>query len=429
VSDVPINGNAGARWSVRRLGWGLGDQMLSSATNFTLGVLVARAVTPHDFGAFSLVFAIFTLSLGATRAGVGEPLIVRFSSVPVNRWREGTRLSTGTALMIGCGVGLGCVVTAALYRGGTFSIVLAILGVSLPALLIQDTVRYSLFAGGRGGAAFLNDLAWAIAMFGAIGLLMHAGLHSVGWLTLAWAGSGMLAASLGLFQLGVVPSGLLGAIRWVRWESDLAPRFLAEFAVTVGASNLILFGVGGLAGLAQLGQLRAGQIALGPLNVMFLGAGMATVPEGVRLLQESTARLRQASLWISLMLGACVCLWGALVLALPARVGELFLGANWEGARSLVLPLSIGALGYGLSFGPMTGLRSLAAAKRSLRARSLDSLSSVVFVLAGASLGGALGAAQGGAIAGCLRIPNWWWHFTKALREHERIPAANQSTV
>lgn len=429
MSDVPVNDNMEARWSVRRLGWGLGDQMLSSATNFVLGALVARAVTARDFGVFSLVYAIFTLSLGATRAAAGEPLVVRFSSVPMDRWREGTRFSAGTALIIGSVVGLGCVATAALFHGGTFSIVLAIVGVSLPALLVQDTWRYSLFAGGRGGAAFLNDLTWAIAMFGAIGLLMHAGLSSVGWLTLAWAGAGTLAASLGLFQLRVVPSGLFGAIRWVRRQSDLAPRFLTEFAVTVGASNLILFGVGSLAGLAQVGQLRAGQIALGPLNVLFVGAGMATVPEGVRLLRESPRRLLRASRWISLLLGAGACLWGALILALPAGVGELFLGANWEGARSLVLPLSIGSVGYGLSFGPMTGLRSLAAAKRSLRARSLDSLSSVVFVLVGASLGGAAGAAQGYAIAGCLRIPNWWWHFKKALREHERTLAAIQASA
>jgi O-antigen/teichoic acid export membrane protein len=391
--------------------------MLSSATNFMLGAFVARAVTPRDFGAFSVVYATFTLSLGASRAVAGEPLVVRSSSVSTEEWREAVRLSVGTSLMVGLIVGLGCIL-GALLAGGPFRIVLAILGVFLPVLLVQDTWRYALFAHGRGGAAFFNDLTWAVAMFVALGLLMHAELANVAWFTAAWASGGTIAAIVGLLQVKVAPSGPLGAFKWLSRNRDLASRFLAEFALSSGASSLIVFGIGSLSGLAQVGQLRAGQIALGPLNVMFAGAAMATVPEGVRLLKESPQRLARASRLISLVTAAVAFSWGVLVLVVPNAIGRFTLGANWEGARSLVVPLSIGVIGYGLSFGATTGLRSLAAAKRSLRARELDALSSILFVLSGASLGGASGAAWGYALAGCLRVANSWWHFTKALGEH-----------
>ncbi len=69
------------------------------------------------------------------------------------------------------------------------------------------------------------------------------------------------------------PSSPADAWRWLKRQRDLAPRFFTEFAVSIGAANLTFFAIGALARLAALGQVRAGQIALGPLNE--LGSGQA----------------------------------------------------------------------------------------------------------------------------------------------------------
>jgi hypothetical protein len=402
--------------------------MLSSATNFLLGLFIARTVSPQDFGSFSVAYAVFTFSLGAVRAISGELLVVRHSAVPQSDWRRGTKGAAGSTLMTGAVVGLGCIAVGAL-GGGAFRIVLIVVGISLPGLLIQDTWRFAFFARGRGSAALLNDLVWAVAMFAAFALLWRSELSSVAWLTFAWAAAGCLAALVGLLQLRILPSGPSAAFGWLRQHRDLAPRFLAEFAVTSGASSLALFGIGSLAGLGQLGRLRAGQVALGPLNILFVGTGMVATPEGVRLLEEAPRRLVRACGWVSLALASGALVWGALVLSLPQGVGEFLLGVNWEGARSLLLPLSIGAAGFGSAFGAWVGLRSLAAAKRSLRGRYIDALATTVLAVGGAALAGALGAAWGYAIAGCVRIPNAWWQFTRALGEYERGPAPSDSPV
>ena len=63
-----------------RFGWGLADQLLSSATNFLLAVLIARTVGARDLGAFSVAYATFTFSLGAVRAIAAELLVVRHSA-------------------------------------------------------------------------------------------------------------------------------------------------------------------------------------------------------------------------------------------------------------------------------------------------------------------------------------------------------------
>jgi O-antigen/teichoic acid export membrane protein len=404
---------------IRRFGWALADQVLSSATNFLLGLVVARTVSPRDLGAFSMAYATFTFSLGAVRAIAGELLVVRHSSVSETEWREGVAPAAGTALMAGSAVGILCLI-AGVAVGGPFQSVLSIVGISLPFLLVQDVWRFAFFARGHGRAAFLNDVVWAAVMFAAFAFLRSYDRASVAWFAFGWAAAGALAALVGVFQLKVFPSGPRTAITWLRGHRDIAPRFLAEFAVGTGVTNLTVFLIGGIAGLGELGRLRAGEIALGPLNVLFLGLGLVSTAEGVRLLRESPRQLLLGSRWLSFSIVAGVLAWGAVVLVVPQRMGEAVLRANWAEARSLLPPLLVALAGYGSSFGAWTGLRSLAAATRSLRAKCIDGSLTLVFGLAGAYVAGATGVAWGFAAGGCLKSLNVWWQFSSALREYER---------
>jgi len=401
-----------------RFGWGVADQLLSSGTNFLLALLVARTVSSRDLGAFTVAYATFTFSLGAIRAIAGELLVVRHSAVSADEWREGVSKSAGTALLAGVLVGVGSLIAGA-GAGEPFRTVLSIVGLALPFLLVQDVWRFAFFARGRGSAAFLNDVVWCVVMFAVFALLRHYNVSSVAWLTLGWASAGALAAIVGVFQLKVGPSGPLTAVRWLRRHRDIAPRFFAEFAVSSGVSNLTLFAIGGIAGLGELGRLRAGEIALGPLSVLFAGAGLVATPEGVRLLRESPRRLVSGCRWLSLALATVVLAWGVVILVVPSAIGESLLRANWDAARPLLPPLVLALIGYALSFGAWTGLRSLAAAKRSLRARCIDGALTFSLGLAGAYLGGALGIAWGYAVTGVCRSLNAWWQFSRALGERE----------
>jgi len=415
--SVAVEPAAGMKM-MRRFGWGLADQLLSSATNFLLAVLVARTVGARDLGAFSVAYATFTFSLGAVRAIAGELLVVRHSAVSADDWREGVAKSAGTALIAGVIVGVGSLIAGA-GAGEPSRTVLSIVGLALPFLLVQDVWRFAFFARGRGSAAFLNDVVWVVTMFAAFALLRHYDVLSVAWLTLGWASAGALAAIVGVFQVKVLPSGPMAAVRWLRRHREIAPRFFAEFVVSSGVSNLTLFAIGGVAGLGELGRLRAGEIALGPLTVLFAGAGLVATPEGVRLLRESPRRLVRGCRWLSLALATGVLAWGAVILVVPRTIGEFLLRANWDAARPLLPPLLIALIGYALSFGAWTGLRSLAAAKRSLRARCIDGALTFSLGLAGAYLGGAIGVAWGYAVTGIFRSLNAWWQLSRALGEGE----------
>jgi len=416
--DSFVMAGSAVRW-LGRFGWALGDQLLSSATNFLLALLVARTVGPRDLGAFTMAYATFTLSLGAVRAIAGDLLVVRYSAVSADEWRHGIERSAGTALMAGVLMGFACLVVAVTVGEPTRT-VLNIVGISLPFLLVQDVWRFAFFARGRGSAAFLNDLVWAVVIFAAFAVLRYSDTASVAWLTLAWATAGSLAAIVGVLQLRVFPSHPWAAIMWLRRHRDITPRFFAEFVVSTGVSSFTLFAIGAIAGLGELGRLRAGEIALGPLNVLFAGVGLVATAEGVRLLHESPERLAQGCRRLSALVTAGVLAWGAVILLLPRGIGQSVLRANWDTASPLLPPLLIALAGYGSSFGPLTGLRSMAAATRSLRARCIDGLCTLVFGLTGAYLAGAMGVAWGYAVTGCLRSLNAWWQFSSALHERQR---------
>jgi hypothetical protein len=83
--------------------------------------------------------------------------------------------------------------------------VLVAFAVTMPGLLLQDAWRWAFFVVGEGRRAFLNDLAWLLAMGAFFGGLYLTGSQSVTTLTLAWGLAATVAAVVGRFQAGVTP--------------------------------------------------------------------------------------------------------------------------------------------------------------------------------------------------------------------------------
>ena len=46
-----------------RLGWGVADQGISSVGNFAFSIIVAKALSPSDFGAFAIAFVTYGMIL------------------------------------------------------------------------------------------------------------------------------------------------------------------------------------------------------------------------------------------------------------------------------------------------------------------------------------------------------------------------------
>ncbi|MGH3992045.1 MAG: hypothetical protein ACRDSN_06215, partial [Pseudonocardiaceae bacterium] len=403
-----------ARATARRLSWGLGDQAVSSLTNFTVGIVVARSLGAAEFGIFTLAWVTYGVVLNVSRGLTTDPLVVRFSGVPTATWRAAVSRSSGTALLIGILAGAVSLL-AGLALGGSIGAGFVALGLILPALLLQDSWRFAFFAAGQGRKAFANDVVWAAALVPA--LVVAAEHGSVFGFVLAWGLSGAVAAGFGCVQSRLSPR--MAEMRgWLRQQRDLAPRYLIENVSNSGASQLRMYGLGAIAGLADVGALRGAELLLGPFLAVLMGLSLVAVPEAARVLQRSPHRLPLFCLLLGAGQAATALAWGLVLLfLLPDTVGRLALGSVWELASALILPVTLSVTGAGFVAGAAAGLRALAAARRSLRAQLFASAAYLTGGLAGAAVAGALGSSWGSALAMWFGAAVWWAQLRAGLRE------------
>ncbi|MEU0398688.1 hypothetical protein ABZ318_00215 [Streptomyces sp. NPDC006197] len=403
---------------VGRLSWGLADQAASSMSNFVVGFYVARSLGVTAFGVFSLAWVTYGVVLGASRGLATDPLVVRFSGVPHTAWRGAAARSTGAALAVGAAVGAVCLL-AGLALGGSVGTAFACLGVVLPGLLLQDAWRFAFFAAGAGRKAFVNDLVWGVALVPA--MVVAARVDSVAAFVLAWGASAAVAAAYGLLQSGVRPR-TTGARGWLREQRDLGYRYLVENGSLSGAGQLRSYGLGVIVGVGAVGAVRGAELLLGPFLALLMGLSLVTVAEAARVLRRAPHRLGRFCLLLGGGQAVAALLWGAALLLVPDRLGELVLGGVWPSASELIVPATLGVAGAGLGTGAAAGLRALGAARRSLRVQLFASACYVAGGLGGAVLAGTVGSAWGVAAATAAGSAVWWLQLRSALREHHRNP-------
>jgi O-antigen/teichoic acid export membrane protein len=341
-----------------------------------------------------------------------EPLLIRYSTRPSPDWRRGTAAAAGTTLAMAGLTAIGLICAAAAL-GGTVGTAMIGLAITMPGLLLQDAWRLAFFAGGRGRDAFLNDVAWGICLVPAF---LFAGFigPTVFTITVAWGLAASLAALIGMVQARVVPRPAWTA-RWWREHSDLAARFLAEAGLRTGLAQLAMILIGVIAGLEAIGSIRAAQLVMSPIQVLFLGASLAAVPEAVRALARSLGLLLRIAAAVSIGLAVASLTWGLVALLLPDELGRLFLGDSWAAAQAYLPAWIVAQIGTVMTLGPGMTLRAFANARLSLKVTAVTA-TIVVVVPTIAAFEGGLPAAWGLAGASVAGAALWWLALPSGIR-------------
>jgi hypothetical protein len=399
---------------LRGWSWGIADQALSSLVNLLVGVAVARAVSPHEFGAFALVLTVYWVALGVNRALVCEPYVVRYGSLTVPPLPE-LRAASGTSFALGAVVGFACLGFATV-AGGALRPSLIGLAPVLCLLLGQDFVRSASFATRRPSVAFGADAIWLLAFLSGWEIL--ASTDNVGAVSVivVWGAAAGVGSGFGLARLGFLPR-VRGTRRWLRRHRDIAPRFLIE-AIAAGLSfQLSLLVVGAIAGLDAVGAMRGAQVLFGPWQVLLMGTGLFALPEAARLLHERGASaLLPFVRTVGGALAAVALVWGIALSFLPDSIGVRILGMSWFGAERLIVVTGLALATLSAIAGAALGLRALAAVERSVPAQLVTSAMIVGGAAAGAWTDGARGALLGIAVAGVVAAALWWWQLGLACR-------------
>jgi hypothetical protein len=410
-----------------RLSGTVGDQILSSVTNFALGVVAARSLGPTNFGAFSIAYATYIVVLGISRSMNTDPLMVRYSASSPAEWRVATTAATGSAITTGVATGAS-MVAIGVVRGGTTGTALIAMGVMMPGLMLQDAWRMSFFTIGRPTRALVNDLVWVIVMGTGLALAYVSGHESLSVLTLTWGGAATVAAIVGFPQ---ARTGMprLNPLPWWKAHRDLGPRFLAEFGAAGALIQLTYFAIGAFAGLRALGSLRAALLVLGPFTVLMQGSTAFGVSESARILKRSPHALLRASTLFSIALGSAAAAWGLVAWALPESLGVRILGPSWHAGRSVLVPTVVYMVATGLAVGANTGFRALGAARQSLNTKLVLGCGVFAAGTIGAILGGARVAAWAIAIANLAGAALRWFVYRRVLFDAHAERATPSPTV
>ncbi|MFJ3925810.1 hypothetical protein [Streptomyces sp. NPDC090022] len=388
------------------------DQAAASATNILVLVLAARLSSAPGFAAFSLVYVVFSVLLGLSTAYVGQSLVLERGERLGAMCRGAVAFTAAAA----AAVGVALAVVGAALPGPTGWAFLA-LGLVLPVVLVQDALRYCFSALRLPQRALASDTLRLVCVVAA--LLAQPPGASPGRLVLAWGVSALPALALGLWLLRRAVAGARADLRPYLRRGHLGQRFVVEFAVGNGSSQLAVLGLGVLATPLAVGALRGASTLFGPLNVLFTSAN-AFGPPMLNRLSGKRAVVR-GTLGLGLALSALAAGVAAGLYALPDRWGRELLGDTWPATAALLPATGTQYAVMALGTCALLTLRVLSP-RATLSVQVVFSLLSVAFLVAGYALAGVAGAAWGLALGSALKAAAAWWRVTR-LPAPEPVPA------
>ncbi len=388
-----------------RLALTAGDQVVSSSSNFLVGVLVGRYAGPGPYGAYILAFTTWLLVLGIHRALVAEPAVIdgRLHDDRAATLRRGLIAELRLAVVLS-GLLVPAGVVATLVRTDSAGPSLLVLAVLLPALITQDYWRSMAFGLGRPGVALLNDAVFVAVQLVALVVVIASGGRTAPWFLLAWGAGAVAGAIVGCFQLHVNPFGRRrGPLFSHTWP--FSRWLLADFLTIFAVDQTYVLLVALLLGPEDFGGLRAALSLMGPCAVILLSGGNLGLPMMAEANTSSGVEgLVGVATKLTRVVGAAVLGYCLIVFAVGPTLLTWIYGPEFSSAGNLT---RIAALTYAVavaSFGAGIAIRVARHARAMWMARLwLAGLSGVSTVLLSSAFGVA-GAAWVGVITAAAGV-------------------------
>jgi O-antigen/teichoic acid export membrane protein len=393
--------------------WSLGDQALSSGTNFILMILVARSVSATEFGAFAIAVSVYLLCLMLGRSSVSEAMVLSLGRTGSLVQTEAAAGFKATVLLSGAAA-IVIASVAAFLPSGAMATILLVLAIGLPGLLAQDYKRLVFFARGEPQKAFASDALWAVLQVLGISLATASGVQSPAVLMGIWAAS---ALTSGLVWPSVTRGWLRqSGIGWLRRESGLVVPLAGEGVLSQGLNQASVFALGAIAGLADAGAYRAAQSLFGPITVLMLGLRTAVLPRLMSMRTGAIPRALRLATGVAFVGAVVTAVWGGALVMLPDSVGREILGPTWAAAAVLLWLVAIDRTFNTLTVGSALRLRVLLRVRISFLVRVISAATGFGVSVLGAVVAGAWGVALGAAAVAPLLALLWWYAAARARR-------------
>ena len=362
------------------------DQAIAGGSNVLIAVIAARLLSAASFGLFGIVFLLYMVAQGVSRALVNDPLLVHPEEAED---RKGEVIGTSCLLGAALGVGVAAIGAAVTLVDTTLGDAIIVLGLFLPLLAIQDLGRYLGFATERPSSALVLDGTWLLLLVVAVIPLFVTGTHSLPWLIAAWGASGALAGLLVFVQYRADRIRL--GLAWLRYTWDFSWRYLISYVATQSGALGAASSVGAIAGARALGGVQGALLLVRPFMTFQIAVTAASVGQVTRSLGADGA-VRSYIDKVSVLTTAAAAVNLAVIVALPDSVGKAILGDSWDVTQPLLVATGVQILFLGLLTGPRAGLLGMRAIRKVM---AIDVVTTgLVFAasIVGAEINAALGA-------------------------------------
>ncbi len=351
-----------------------GGESVQSAFHFALGILLIRALVPHDYGLYSVIFSLggIALTYGNALMTVPSTVYLAHSKSPgAARFIESAFGSVALAVSVLLAVIVALVLAA--FSAPVATITPASLFVG--AWTLRNHLRLMAYASGHPFVATVSDAVFSITGLGSVAILLFVTHGSPDLPVLVWtlAGANVVACLAAVTQRSApLRVSLRRSVR-ARYFKTWRDIAWSLFGVTTWniQGQALTFLVAATHGVTAFAPIAAGIVVFRPFNTM--------VTAGINVLRprlaSDMARGRQADALRTLLISMAIALTAsaiyctALWLAWPLLDRHVFAGRFPKGTMETIMPLVAVTMTVALSYHvPMSvvqagrGFRSFALA-------------------------------------------------------------------
>jgi len=399
----------------------LGDQLLSSASNFTLGVLIARTGGPDALGAFSIAFFAWLAIMGANRALVAEPMIVVGQS---EGSEPGPDRGLSATLLVGGVAAAGLVLVVGVLRllGVPFVALLA-LAPWIPSLLAQDYVRWRAFRLQRPQQALISDLVFVAGQATATFWLFALDQRSVATFIATWGFGATAGAIAGLAGCGTRRLAPRAGAAHLRELWSRSRWLMAEFAASFVANQGYLVLLPVLLSTSELGLFRAGSSLITPIALLFTVTLSVGLPESVRRLRvEGPSAVRRHAFKLTAAVVTLTAVYCGSIALLARTLLPLTYGPEFAGASIITTLTAISYVISSLYVGYCVALKTMQQLRRLWILRVVSAAASIAATVLLAQSWGLVGAGYASILGASVYATGALILYRRTFIRHKSSP-------
>jgi len=356
------------RWTVwlGRGAFAVTDQGLMSGSNFVLSILLARWLSPEQYGAYALAFSMFFFVSAVHQALVLEPMSVLGTAEYSTRPREygGAMLWFQAAFSILLAVVFGAAALLARAMGQmNFSAALLGLALGAPGILLFWLARMTCYVNCSPATAACGAAVYSAALFSGAGLLWYTHRLSVVTVFVLMGAAACLTAAVLLLRFRPDPRCGRVLLREAAKSHWRYGRWALGSSLVIWVPGNIFYSItSAILGLGSAGAFRALMNLSYPVTHTCNALSLLVQPQlsGAAARSGGRSTLRGVAA-IGGLYAAGALFWLAVIALGSGRLWRLLYGNHFHSSSGLAVWILVGVVFQVAAYAPAVGLRALQA--------------------------------------------------------------------